>query len=76
MIFKQREIAKEICDKGLVKINGQYAKPAKRVSVGDVIDIEVMDKHKKYKVVSLPNGNVRKGNGHLYYQEVDDPGGS
>jgi ribosome-associated heat shock protein Hsp15 len=76
MIFKQREIAKEICDKGFVKINGQCAKPAKRVSVGDVIDIEVMDKRKKYKVVSLPNGNVKKGEVHLYYQEVDDPEGS
>ena len=75
MIIKQREIAKELCDKGFVRVNGQHTKPSKHVFAGDIIDIEVMDKCTKYRVVSIPGGNVRKSEEHLYYQEVTDPRG-
>ena len=72
MLFKQREIVKELCDKRFVKINGQYTKPSKHVSVGDIIEIETLKGQKQYRVVSIPSGNVKKNESGLYYREMDN----
>jgi ribosomal 50S subunit-recycling heat shock protein len=72
MLFKQREAAKELCDKRFVKINGQYTKPSKRVSVGDIIEIETLKGRKQYRVVSIPSGNVKKSESDLYYREMEN----
>ncbi len=38
-IIKRRELAKEMLDKGMVKINGKIAKPANEVDIGDSIEV-------------------------------------
>ncbi|UCF71062.1 MAG: RNA-binding S4 domain-containing protein [candidate division WOR-3 bacterium] len=72
MIIKQREIAKKLCDKGYIRLNGHNVKPSKHVSVGDLIEIETMNEHRKYRVVSIPVGNVKKKEHILYWEEVKD----
>lgn len=37
--YKTRALAAEACEKGRVRVNGQLAKPAKIVRVGDWLDI-------------------------------------
>jgi ribosomal 50S subunit-recycling heat shock protein len=72
LLLKQRGVAKELCDKKYIKINGQYTKPSKHVSAGDVIEIETMKGVKQYAVLMVPTGNVKKGERHLYYEERFD----
>ena len=43
-IIKRRTIAKEFCERGLVKVNDKIAKPSFDVKSGDVIKIKFGDK--------------------------------
>ena len=70
LLLKQRAAAKLLCDKQYVKINGQYTKPSKHVHTGDIIEIETAKCVKKYKVLSIPSGNVSKGDRGMYYEEI------
>lgn len=69
MLVKQRETAKELCDRGFIRINGHQAKPAKPVLVGDVIVIDTVTEQKRYRVIAIPEGNVKKSEGCQYYRE-------
>jgi len=60
-LVKRRGLAKEMCDRGAVKINGKPAKPSKEVSEGDIIEIETPLRYVKAQVLKLPKGkNVSK----------------
>ena len=43
-IIKRRTIAKEFCERGLVKVNGKVAKPSYEVKSGDVLNIRSGEK--------------------------------
>ena len=43
-IIKRRTIAKEFCERGLVKVNDKAAKPSYEVKSGDVLTIRFGDK--------------------------------
>ena len=43
-IIKRRTIAKEFCERGLVKVNYKIAKPSYEVKSGDVLTIRFGDK--------------------------------
>ena len=49
-IIKRRTIAKEFCERGLVKANGKTAKPSYEVKSGDVLTIRFGDKEISAKV--------------------------
>ncbi len=70
LLLKQRALAKTLCDKQYVKINGQYAKPSKHVVVGDIIEIETAKGKKQYRILVIPSGNVRKSDRDNYYEEI------
>ena len=40
-IIKRRSVAKEVADKGRIKINGKLAKSSSDVKVGDQLDINL-----------------------------------
>ena len=70
LIVKKRSDAKSLCDRNLVKINGIYAKPSKAVTVNDLIEIETLKGTKQYKILKIPEGNIRKDDTDLYYKEL------
>ena len=69
MLLKQRGVAKDLCDKRYIKLNGQYTKPSKHVCAGDIIEIETARGVRQYKVLMVPTGSVKKGERTLYYEE-------
>uniref|UniRef100_A0A7C4TH78 RNA-binding S4 domain-containing protein n=1 Tax=candidate division WOR-3 bacterium TaxID=2052148 RepID=A0A7C4TH78_UNCW3 len=70
LIIKQRAGAKELCEKGLVKVNGVVAKPSKELKVSDIIEIETIKGIQRYRVKGIPTGNVKKSETELYYTEI------
>ncbi len=72
MIIKQRNAAKDLCDKELVKVNGKYAKPAREIRIGDLIEIETINGSLKYKVIEIPQGNIRKNEVQQYYENCNN----
>lgn len=69
LLLKQRGVAKELCDKRYIKINGRYTKPSKHICAGDIIEIETMKGVKQYEVLVVPSGNIKKDERHRYYEE-------
>ena len=57
-LIKRRSVANSVSDMGRVLVNGNPAKPAKQLKVGDVITIEYANKNISAKVLVIPEGNV------------------
>lgn len=52
-IFKTRSIATDACKKNRVSINGQPAKPARTIKVGDIISVRKPPIEYSFKVLQL-----------------------
>lgn len=57
-LVKRRTVANSISDLGRVFVNGNIAKPAKQLKVGDIISIEYANKTITAKVLQIPKGNI------------------
>lgn len=70
LIFKQRSAAQRMCMRHLVKVNGRYSKPSMIIRPGDSIEIEIPDGVRRIKILKIPEGNIRRKDVGLYYEEV------
>ncbi len=59
-IIKRRALAKELCDRGAVDLNGRVAKASHEVKAGDTLAVKAPDKRSHYVIREIPTGNVRK----------------
>ena len=57
-LIKRRTVANTVSERGRVHVNGNSAKPAKQLKVGDIIEIEYASKTEKVEVLVIPTGNV------------------
>ena len=57
-LIKRRTVANTVSEMGRVFVNGNSAKPAKQLKVGDIIEIEHSNKTEKVEVLIIPQGNV------------------
>ena len=66
-LIKRRTVANEVSDMGRVNVNGNPAKPAKKLNEGDIIEIIYSSRIQKVKVLKIPQGNVTiQQSGELY----------
>jgi ribosome-associated heat shock protein Hsp15 len=52
-VFRTRTAASDACTAGRVTVNGDQAKPATKVAVGDVVEARVRDRVVVYEVAAL-----------------------
>jgi ribosomal 50S subunit-recycling heat shock protein len=57
-LIKRRTVANTVSDMGRVLVNGNPAKPAKQLKVGDIIEIEYANRVERVEVLIIPTGNV------------------
>lgn len=57
-LIKRRTVANSVSESGRVLVNGNVAKPAKQLNVGDIIEIEFSGHTERYEVLIVPSGNV------------------
>ncbi len=57
-LIKRRTVANTVSEMGRVIVNGNPAKPAKQLKIGDIIEIEYASKTEKFEVLIVPEGNV------------------
>jgi len=57
-LIKRRTVANTVSEMGRVLVNGNSAKPAKQLKVGDIIEIEYANRVEKVEVLKIPTGNV------------------
>lgn len=52
-VIKRRTVSKEACEGGRISVNGNSAKPAKDVKVGDVVTVTFGTRTVSFKVLSV-----------------------
>ncbi len=72
LIVKQRNAGKELCDKELVRVNGVISKPAREVKEGDIIEIDTIKGVQKYRILKIPQGNIKKDEVTQYYEDCNN----
>ena len=58
-VIKRRTVANEAADSGRVVVNGKVVKPSYDVKINDIIEIKFGDKVSKFKVLKVPEKNVK-----------------
>ena len=70
-LIKRRTVANAVSEMGRVLVNGNPAKPAKQLKVGDIIDIEYSNRIEKVEVLVIPTGNVSVQDASTLYREIN-----
>ena len=70
-LIKRRTVANTVSEMGRVLVNGNSAKPAKQLKVGDIIEIEYASKIEKVEVLVIPNGNVSIQESSTLYKIIE-----
>lgn len=68
-IYKTRTLANRACEDGKVKVNGQKAKSARLVKVGDQITIKQRSKYRTFDVKDIVFKSVSNKDAKLLYEE-------
>ncbi len=68
-LVKRRTVAKQLCDNGIVKINGARSKPSREIDVGDIISIGG-NRPVTAEVLEIPGGNVKKEEREKYCKTI------
>ena len=70
-LIKRRTVANTVSEMGRVLVNGNQAKPAKQLKVGDIIEIEYSNRVEKVEVLIIPTGNVSVQDASALYREIN-----
>ena len=70
-LIKRRTVANTVSEMGRVLVNGNSAKPAKQLKVGDIIEIEYASKTEKVEVLVIPTGNVSMQDASSLYKILE-----
>jgi len=69
-LFKTRSQAAAACDTGKVKFNGQQAKAAKQVNVGEEYEVKTEAKRWRIRVTGLLHNRVAYAEAIKYYIDI------
>ena len=70
-LVKTRSIAKNACDKKLVKINGKIAKASATIVDDDIIEYELYGYFNKVRITKIPIRNVSKAKAPEFYEILE-----
>ncbi|MCM1004538.1 MAG: RNA-binding S4 domain-containing protein [Candidatus Gastranaerophilales bacterium] len=70
-LIKRRTVANTVSEMGRVLVNGNPAKPAKQLKVGDIIEIEYSNRVEKVEVLIIPSGNVSIQESSTLYKVIE-----
>lgn len=59
-LIKRRTIANELCDRGLVLVNGTKGKAGRTIKEGDIIDLKIGRYSYKVEILSIPEKKVNR----------------
>jgi ribosomal 50S subunit-recycling heat shock protein len=71
-VVRQRSVAKQICDAGAARLNGQPAKAAQEVRAGDRIHLLLGRRELELRVVAIPGGNVARRESARFVEVLRD----
>src|SRR4051812_1044740 len=73
-VFRTRSEAQKACRNGKVDINGQPAKPNRRLRVGDELVItRPLGRKQRLKIVALADRHIEKAQARALYEDLPPP---
>ena len=69
-ILKRRTVAREAADAGKISVNGKPAKPACRLKVGDVGELDYVSGKVRFRVLALKE-TVKKDEAASLYEVIE-----
>jgi ribosomal 50S subunit-recycling heat shock protein len=71
-IVKRRTLAKELCDEGVVLVNGTTARAGREVKVGDRLLLLLRNRHLEIEVEEVPDRPPSTSKARELYRVVQD----
>ena len=71
-LIKRRTVANTVSEMGRILVNGNSAKPAKQLKVGDIIEIEYSNRVEKVEVLVVTTGNVSVQEASSLYKIIEE----
>ncbi len=71
-LLKRREMARELCDEGMVRVNGAPRKASFEVKAGDQLDFPVFNRLLKVRILGLPEANVSKSDQWSFVEVLEE----
>ncbi|MCL2022745.1 MAG: RNA-binding S4 domain-containing protein [Oscillospiraceae bacterium] len=68
-IIKRRTVANELCDAKHVAVNGKTARASYEVKVDDLIEIQIGQSLRRYRVLAVAEHATKAGAGELFAVE-------
>jgi ribosomal 50S subunit-recycling heat shock protein len=69
-LVRRREDTRELCAAGRVVLRGTPAKPAREVTAGDVVTLNLWRRLVEVRVLSVPAGNVSRKDAPGLYEVI------
>ncbi len=74
-ILKRRTVAQEAADAGKIFVNGKQVKPAYRLKIGDIVELNYTTGTVKFRVLALKE-TVKKDEASSLYEVVPSESGA
>ena len=71
-LVRRRELAKELCSEGCVRVNGKPRKASSEVAVGDELAFPLYNRIIKVRVLDIPKGNMPKGDQWSFVEVLEE----
>jgi ribosomal 50S subunit-recycling heat shock protein len=71
-LLKRREMARELCDEGLVRVNDIPRKASFEVKAGDRLDFPVFNRLLKVRILGIPESTVSKADQWSFVEVLED----
>jgi ribosomal 50S subunit-recycling heat shock protein len=72
LLIKRRELANQLCDEGMVRVNGIPRKASHDLKAQDELEFPLYNRVLKVRVLELPEGNVRKADQWSLFEVLED----
>ncbi len=71
-LLKRRELARELCEAGAVRVNGTPRKASVEVKAGDELIFPIYNRVLRVRVLAIPQGNVAKSDQWSFVEILEE----
>lgn len=71
-LLKRRELAKELCDEGVVRVNGTPRKASFEVNIGDELQFPIYARLLRVRILDLPSLQLSKADQWSLVEILED----
>lgn len=72
LLIKRRELANQLCDEGMVRVNDIPRKASHELKAQDVLEFPLYNRVLKVRILELPEGNVKRADQWSLFEVLED----